>query len=1195
LLESTHALAQTDLVAYVKKGVSGLSLDSIYSLEISGQRTGHPTPDWTETITFQAFPGNGNSSSFSDESIERFTSDVESLGSLSDGSDSNSSDLDLDLELRALGDDASLDGLNFETARGDDLDLNLDLDSVMEASQSASTDDLDLDLDLDLNTDGLDADSLDLDLDASDLEADGLDLDLNTNDLETSSLDLDLDTSDLEVDGLDLDLDTSDLNGDDLDLDFHSNNASASDLGAEDLDLDLDTGEVEPDSLDLDFDNSAMASIDTDLDDLDLEMTDATAGFDEDLDINQLQEATDELNSALSDLNMTETSDDQGDDMALESFDASFSLDLDTNDSAEANPDSSIEFDLTETSTEALSAIVDEAPDRAFTGAEPPEFDLNFETADTNFDTPDLDLDFDSAEFAPEPPELNLDSSDTPSEAAAPALEESFSLAPAADQELDWEASSSPDGEEAQGWAGAAAATEPQPLSLGEGLEGDLWSSNADQDSPFVSPTSSPAASEATADIDWDLNETVDFSPSESAPVDENVDSLDFDSAEGAADLDWDLDNDVDLSDSAPALAEENSEILNLDSVDAAPDLDWDAVNFDEPAAQVEGQPAGEVEPVDLMLREELDLSADDDDLSFDAMPSTSGEAEMNAFLSNESESNESEASEMGDMTNQLDDISLAGPDFHAETFASDDFDGGDDLVSDAELPSDSDADVDAFLAAPPSPVHRLLSEEEIDFNPATSQESAFSPEEDVEAFSLEETTETAETPPASFSFDDGEAEEFALMDDDADIADLMLDDAEVLSFDPPETATDEELSLDDGEADTAFFDIEESAAEADLSLDDGDAAAVFTEPEEFSVEEEVSFADSDAAAVFTEPEEFSVEEEVSFPDGDAAAVFTEPEEFSNEADFSPADVSAPGLKPEDFPLFDRDQNASGEAFLSEAAANAGQEQASGEDTLRDTLELNASRIESRQVDASTEFSATEFSADDSEPAEDVDFTSDDNNAWDDENAWTMDDQPDATDEFINEVTDNGDDFPSTSVNLTEEDLDNLDNSGKGAGGSAMNWLVGLGVGVVCLGLLGILFNAFLGNRQTTEPVTEQPIEMPVPADGETETPDAEAPAPEPEEPVAEEPEAAEPEPQPEASAEVEYFREAVNAAQNAANLAQTASTGAEWQAVADSWNRAIELMKQVPESDPDYATAQQKAVDYQPNLEYAQQNAERL
>jgi pilus assembly protein FimV len=66
-----------------------------------------------------------------------------------------------------------------------------------------------------------------------------------------------------------------------------------------------------------------------------------------------------------------------------------------------------------------------------------------------------------------------------------------------------------------------------------------------------------------------------------------------------------------------------------------------------------------------------------------------------------------------------------------------------------------------------------------------------------------------------------------------------------------------------------------------------------------------------------------------------------------------------------------------------------------------------------------------------------------------------------------------------------------------------------------------------------------------------------------------------------------------VNAAQNAANLAQTASTSADWQAVADSWSQSIELMKQVPESDPNYQTAQQKAVEYQPNLQYAQQNAQ--
>jgi hypothetical protein len=35
--------------------------------------------------------------------------------------------------------------------------------------------------------------------------------------------------------------------------------------------------------------------------------------------------------------------------------------------------------------------------------------------------------------------------------------------------------------------------------------------------------------------------------------------------------------------------------------------------------------------------------------------------------------------------------------------------------------------------------------------------------------------------------------------------------------------------------------------------------------------------------------------------------------------------------------------------------------------------------------------------------------------------------------------------------------------------------------------------------------------------------------------------------------------------------------------------------MQQVPESDPNYAVAQQKAVDYQPNLTYAQQNVQRF
>jgi hypothetical protein len=437
-----------------------------------------------------------------------------------------------------------------------------------------------------------------------------------------------------------------------------------------------------------------------------------------------------------------------------------------------------------------------------------------------------------------------------------------------------------------------------------------------------------------------------------------------------------------------------------------------------------------------------------------------------------------------------------------------------------------------------------------------------------------------------SFTSDDAgavftEPTEFSTEED----VSFTSDDAEAVFTEPAEFSTEEDVSFASDDAEAVFTEPAEFSTEEDVSFASDDAGAVFTEPAEFSTEEDVSFASDDAEAMFTEPAEFSTEEDVSFASGDAGIDFTEPQEFSADAGFAPVDEPKPGLKPEDFPLFDGGQNADEEAFWDDSSADVQQEETSDEDTLLDTLELDASQAKLQGLDESPD-----FSADDDESAAAVNFVADDENRWDGETDWDIDSQPDATDEFINEITDDGEEPTSTSVNLTEEDLDKLDDSGKGSGGSSTNWLVGLGLGVVCLGLLGILFNAFLGNRQTTEPVTEQPVEMPVPAEEETETPDAEDPTPEPEAPVAEEPE-----PEPEVPAEADYFREAVNAAQNAANLAQTASTGAEWQAVADSWNRAIELMKQVPEADPDYATAQQKAVDYQPNLDYAQQNAERL
>jgi pilus assembly protein FimV len=43
---------------------------------------------------------------------------------------------------------------------------------------------------------------------------------------------------------------------------------------------------------------------------------------------------------------------------------------------------------------------------------------------------------------------------------------------------------------------------------------------------------------------------------------------------------------------------------------------------------------------------------------------------------------------------------------------------------------------------------------------------------------------------------------------------------------------------------------------------------------------------------------------------------------------------------------------------------------------------------------------------------------------------------------------------------------------------------------------------------------------------------------------------------------------------------------------VATLWEDAIDLMKKVPQSDSNYALAQQKAVEYEKNLTYAKGNA---
>ncbi|MCH2047260.1 MAG: hypothetical protein MK289_01745 [Trichodesmium sp. ALOHA_ZT_67] len=70
------------------------------------------------------------------------------------------------------------------------------------------------------------------------------------------------------------------------------------------------------------------------------------------------------------------------------------------------------------------------------------------------------------------------------------------------------------------------------------------------------------------------------------------------------------------------------------------------------------------------------------------------------------------------------------------------------------------------------------------------------------------------------------------------------------------------------------------------------------------------------------------------------------------------------------------------------------------------------------------------------------------------------------------------------------------------------------------------------------------------------------------------------------------YF--AVKSAQSAAKKAQTAQTKSEWNAVASDWQKAVELMKKVPESNSNYQRAQKKVVEYQNNLDIAKQRADK-
>jgi len=82
--------------------------------------------------------------------------------------------------------------------------------------------------------------------------------------------------------------------------------------------------------------------------------------------------------------------------------------------------------------------------------------------------------------------------------------------------------------------------------------------------------------------------------------------------------------------------------------------------------------------------------------------------------------------------------------------------------------------------------------------------------------------------------------------------------------------------------------------------------------------------------------------------------------------------------------------------------------------------------------------------------------------------------------------------------------------------------------------------------------------------------------------------------PSPEQPPGAETWANAVRSAISAANKAGTAQTRAEWNEVANEWQKAVDLMKEVPEDNPNYQTAQQKVEQYQNNLNVAKQRAAR-
>ncbi|MBF2045843.1 MAG: retroviral-like aspartic protease family protein [Elainella sp. C42_A2020_010] len=77
-------------------------------------------------------------------------------------------------------------------------------------------------------------------------------------------------------------------------------------------------------------------------------------------------------------------------------------------------------------------------------------------------------------------------------------------------------------------------------------------------------------------------------------------------------------------------------------------------------------------------------------------------------------------------------------------------------------------------------------------------------------------------------------------------------------------------------------------------------------------------------------------------------------------------------------------------------------------------------------------------------------------------------------------------------------------------------------------------------------------------------------------------------------TSKIDPFRLAIDRASSAYTISKSAQSRDDWKLVANRWRQAIELMKSVPAASPHHAQVRQKLADYQKNLAYAQQQANR-